>query len=131
MSGGSDEYVMGNMSSTSGSYTYYPRHGGSSFSYSDETAKYIDTYANGDSYGDQIAYNRARLGDETGEVTIGNAKTWYNDTAHFMLLTDSWFARSGYYSAGKSAGVFHFDDSDEGGDVYTYASTRGVVAVFR
>ena len=45
LSGGANEYVMGNMSSGSGSYTYNAGRAGSNFSYSASTAKYIDTYA--------------------------------------------------------------------------------------
>ena len=43
LSGGAYEYVMGNMSSGSGSYTYNASCAGSNFSYSASTAKYIDT----------------------------------------------------------------------------------------
>ena len=109
MSGGAFEYVMGNMSSGSGSYTYYPRNAGGNFSYSSTTAKYIDTYAYGTSYSDQTAYNRARLGDATGEVVSSSSYARYNDYAFFVSSSDPWFLRGGYYKDGSSAGVFYFD----------------------
>ena len=109
MSGGAYEYVMGNMSSGSGSYTYYPRSAGSNFSYSSTTAKYIDTYAYGTSYSDQTAYNRARLGDATGEVVSSSSYARYNDYAYFVYSSNPWFLRGGYYRDVSNAGVFSFD----------------------
>ena len=108
MSGGAYEYVMGNMSSGSGSYTYNQSSAGSNFSYSSTTAKYIDTYAYGTSYGDQTAYNRARLGDATGEVVSSEYYAWYNDYASFVGSSGPWFRRGGYYDDGSRAGVFDF-----------------------
>ena len=125
MSGGAFEYVMGNMSSSSGSYAYYASSGGSNFSYSTSTAKYIDTYANGSTYNDQTAYNRARLGDATGEVAVGGIVGWYNDSANFVYSSYSWFQRGGYYSNGTNAGVFFFHNNN--GNRGTYISARGVV----
>ena len=109
LSGGAYEYVMGNMSSGSGSYTYNAKSAGSNFSYSASTAKYIDTYAYGISYGDQTAYNRARLGDATGEVVSSSYTAWNNDYAYFVNSANPWFARGGGYNSGSSAGVFYFN----------------------
>ena len=110
MSGGAYEYVMGNMSSGSGSYTYYAQSAGSNFSYSSSTAKYIDTYAYGTSYYDQTAMNRARLGDATGEVMLTASSTgaWYGDSAYFVYSSSPWFYRGGNYNNGSRAGVFNF-----------------------
>ena len=110
MSGGAWEYVMGNSSSGSGSYTYSAGSAGSNFTYSAETAKYLDTYAYGDSYTDPKAYNRARLGDATGEnvLSTGGSGGWYNDYAYFVGLSRPWFIRGGYYNVGSYAGVFGF-----------------------
>ena len=130
MSGGAYEYVMGNMSESSGSYTYYPRYAGSNFSYSSTTAKYIDTYAYGSSYNDQTAYNRARLGDATGEVVSsrGGVGGWYNDYATFVYSSLSWFRHGGRYSDGSSAGVFSFSNSF--GAASSYRSARAVLLAF-
>ena len=127
MSGGAWEYVMGNMSSGSGSYTYNAQSAGSSFSYSSVTAKYIDTYAYGTSYTDQTAYNRARLGDATGEVmlTANYTGAWYNDYAYFVYSSYPWFSRGGRYINGSSAGVFGFNRND--GDAYTSYSARAAL----
>ena len=117
MSGGAFEFVMGNMSSGSGSYTYNAQSAGSNFSYSSTTAKYIDTYANGWSPSDQIAYNRARLGDATGEVVSSNGSAWNNDYATFVHSSYSpypWFVRGGTYSSGSDAGVFGFGTGNGG-----------------
>ena len=113
MSGGAFEYVMGNMSSGSGSYTYYAQNAGSNFTYSEETAKYLDTYAYGTSNADQTAYNRARLGDATGENVLSSASTggWYGDRSSFVFSSGYWFYRGGYYYDGTSAGAFYFDNS--------------------
>ena len=67
MAGGADEYVMGNMSTNTGSYIYNKERGGSNYTYNGNE-KYIDTYSYGETYEDQTAYNRARLGDTTGET---------------------------------------------------------------
>ena len=130
MSGGAYEYVMGNMSSGSGSYTYYPRYAGSNFSYSSTTAKYIDTYAYGSSYSDQTAYNRARLGDATGEVVSsrGGVGGWYNDYATFVYSSLSWFRHGGLYSDGSRAGVFGF--LSDNGNAFTNRSARAVLLAF-
>ena len=117
MSGGAYDYVMGNMSSASGSYTFYPSSSGFASSwYTTSTAKYVTTYANGSSYIEQTAYNRARLGDATGEVVLSIGSGWYSDYAYFLRYSNSWFRRGGYYANGSDAGVFNFDISNGNGD---------------
>ena len=66
---------MGNESNLTGSYTYYASSGGSNFAYSTSTARYIDTYAYSLASNNQTVYNRARLGDVTGEVTLTTRDT--------------------------------------------------------
>ena len=117
MSGGALEYTMGNMSSASGSYTFYPSSSGfASGWYTTSTAKYVTTYANGSSSDDQTAYNRARLGDATGETVdfspIGTGLGWYEDWAYFPNSSDSWFRRGGNYDDGSNAGVFSLFSSN-------------------
>ena len=111
MSGGAWEYTMGNMSSASGSYTFYPSSSGFASSwYTTSTAKYVTTYANGSSDTNQTAYNRGRLGDATGEVVLSTGGTggWYSDYAYFPCSSHSWFSRGGYYGNSSDAGVFGF-----------------------
>ena len=128
LSGGAFEYVMGNMSSGSGSYTYNPRNAGSNFSYSTETAKYIDTYAYGTSNTNQTAYNRARLGDATGEVVSSSSYAWNGDYAYFVYSSWPWFQRGGVYNDGSYAGVFTFDD-DNGSEDSSVSARAALLAL--
>ena len=115
MSGGTSEFVMGNMSRTSESYTISSSHSGfASDWYTTSTAKYVTTYAydRGNSY-NQAAYNRSRLGDATGEVVLstGGYGGWNSDSAYFPTYNgdySSWFDRGGDYSSSTHAGVFSF-----------------------
>ena len=128
MSGGAWEYTMGNMSSASGSYTFYPSSSGfASGWYTTSTAKYVTTYANGSSETDQTAYNRGRLGDATGEVVLTASYNggWYGDCVYFPSSSVSWFLRGGSYSNGTYAGVFYF--SNNTGNSYTDRSSRAVL----
>ena len=127
LSGGAYEYVMGNMSSGSGSYTYNAKSAGSNFSYSASTAKYIDTYAYGTTYKDQTAYNRARLGDATGEVVARSNYAWNNDYAYFVYSSSPWFLRGGGYNCGTHAGVFGFN-FDNGTAFSDYSSRASLIA---
>ena len=112
MSGGANEYVMGNISSASGTtYTYYARYAGTNFTYSTDTAKYLIPYAYGTTANDQTAYNRGRLGDATSEVVKssgGVAGGWYNNYAYFPYSSNSWFRRGGDFSYSSNAGLFDF-----------------------
>ena len=137
MHGGASEYVMGNMSSASGNYTFYP--GGSWFEsnwYSVNTAKYLATYAYGTSNRDQTAYNRGRLGDATGEVVLGtgSAGGWYNSYANFPYSNESnflwtaWFVRSGFFEQGTDYGTFFFA-SDNGGAYDNFSSRAALIGL--
>ncbi len=128
MSGGAYEYVMGNMSSGSGSYTYNQSNAGNNFSYSSATAKYIDTYAYGTSSTNQTAMNKARLGDATGEVmlTANYNGAWYGDYSSFVYWSYPWFYRGGYYVDGSRAGVFFFYSYYDG-DVGIKSSARAAL----
>lgn len=135
MSGGADEYVMGNMSSTSGtSYTYYASDAGTNFTYSTDTVKYLIPYAYGTTCKDQTASNRGRLGDATGEVVLINNSTninggWYRDYTCFSYYGNSWFSRGGsaYTTPYSSSGIFSFNDED-GNSAFTL-STRAALSI--
>ena len=103
MSGGAYEYVMGNMSIGAGSYTYYASSGGSNYTYTGNE-KYVNTYSYGTTYGDQEAYNRARLGDATSETS-----SWYSDYPYFVSTNYSWFLRGGNCGITTHAGSFSFN----------------------
>ena len=111
MSGGAWEYVMGNMSSTADTYTFYGNESGFASSWYNDYSnqKYVNTYANGTTSDDQSAYNRGRLGDATGEVVASNGSGWYNGIAYFPYSSSPWFMRGGNYSNGSTAGVLGFN----------------------
>ena len=113
MSGGASEYVMGNMSSTADTYTFYSSNAGFASSWYNDYSnqKYVNTYANGTTYNNQSAYNRGRLGDATGEVVLLSTREnggWYNDYAYFPYSGSPWFVRGGLYGYSSFAGVFYF-----------------------
>ena len=106
MSGGTDEYVMGNYNKTAGK---------SGLTVSGIPAEHIDIYS-----GDSVS--ASHLGDATGE-TAG----WYSDYARFVYSSYPWFLRGGYYSDGDNAGVFSFDIY--AGDAYFINGFRVVLSV--
>ena len=105
MSGGTDEYVMGNYNKTAGK---------SGLTVSGIPAEHIDIYS-----GDSVS--ASHLGDATGE-TAG----WYSDYARFVYSSYPWFLRGGYYSDGDNAGVFSFDIY--AGDAYFINGFRVVLS---
>ena len=133
MSGGSYEYVMGNISKVTTGYTFYPS--SSSFSsswYTTDTAKYLTTYAYDSSNEiNQTAYNRGRLGDATAETLLSTSTTsgeWYSDFALFPYSSNAWFVRGGYCDAGSDAGVFYFFNSF-GNNRSNYSSRAALVSL--
>ena len=136
MSGGSWEYVMGNMSSTADTYTFNNSNAGFASSWYNDYSnqKYVNTYAKISSYSDQATqkvYNAGRLGDATGEVVLstGGSGGWYNDYAFFPYSSDPWFDRGGDYDVGSNAGVFNFNVGN--GDAYSNCSARATLVVLR
>ena len=123
MSGGSYEYVMGNISNVTTGYTFFPS--GSSFAsswYTTSTAKYVTTYAyDKNNYGNQTAYNRGRLGDATAETLLSASSSggWYSDGASFPYSSNAWFSRGGGYNIGSVAGVFDFYDGYSNSSYYS------------
>ena len=128
MNGGSWEYVMGNMSVASSSYIFYPRNSGFSDDWYTSNQKYINTYANYDaiSGSHQAAYNRARLGDATGEVILnsGGGGGWYDNDAIFPYSDYSWFNR-GCSASSSVTGIFCFNS--DYGKASGIDSTRAVL----
>ena len=128
MSGGSYENAMGNISSTSGSYTFYPSSSGfASGWYTTSTAKYVTTYTyDSSNSSNQTAYNRGRLGDATGEVVLstGDSGGWYSDITNFPYYTTSWFLRGAFSYSSTKAGIFSFSYVDGSSRYY---STRAIL----
>ncbi len=108
MSGGTDEYVMGN-------YNMQPSKSG--FTMSELATKYIDVY-------EVTNINASHLGDALGE-TAG----WYNDYANFLdsMFQSYWFVRGGAYSYGYGSGIFCFGRDD--GSINNRHAFRTVLSV--
>jgi len=124
MSGGAYEYVYGNMASATGGYTYYPSSAaGTSYYTYTGYEKYVTTYSYGTTNTNQVAYNRARLGDATSEsmLTISSSGGWYSDYTYFPNSTASWFVRGGHFNTGTDAGVFIFSCINGGRSYYSSA----------
>ena len=135
MSGGAYEYVMGNMSSTADTYTFYSSSAGfaSSWYSNYSNQKYVNTYAYVSSFSNsttQTGYNAARLGDATGEVvsSAGGSVGWYSDYAYFPYSSISWFTRGGDFRDGYNAGVFNFRNYN--GSAFSYYSARASLLWF-
>ena len=93
MSGGAEEYVMGNYNKTAGY---------SVLTISTIPTQHIDIYS-----GTSVA--ASHLGDALGE-TAG----WYSDGARFVTSANPWFKRGGNYFGG---GVFNFYLNAGGADI--------------
>jgi len=103
MSGGSQEYNMGNMVDESG--TFYPSNSG--FTTTPES-KYYDKYVY-DTY--SVTHARGKLGDGTKETLKKFESSdggWYNDYASFPISSSSWFTRGDNYNSNDGGGVFAF-----------------------
>ena len=98
MSGGANEYVMGNYNKTTGQ---------SGLTVSGVPAEHIDIYS-----GNSVS--ASHLGDALGETA-----DWYSDYAQFVSSSYPWFLRGGQYLNGDKAGMFCFNNfSGNGGDSY-------------
>ena len=87
MSGGANEYVMGN---------YNKQAGSSGLTISTVPTQHIDIYSG-------ASVSASHLGDALGE-TAG----WYSDYADFVSSSSPWFKRGGLYNSMVNAGVFNF-----------------------
>ena len=105
MSGGSYEYVMGNVATGVSSYTWSPGDSGLGVI----NSKYYDSYTN---VGNTILdHANGKLGDATKETmkNFGVANGgWFSDYATFPEGSSVFFIRSGDYSSTISSGLFIF-----------------------
>ena len=98
MSGGANEYVMGNYNDTIGSsgFTSLP------------DSKYYDLYTTTD-----------KLTACNGGICychgLSEVSKWYGDYAYFVNAGDPWFIRGGNCTYGSSAGAFDFSNNGSGG----------------
>lgn len=113
ISGGANEYVMGNYNNTAGSSGLTP---------SSINDKYIDRYP-------ATAYTASIYGDavyETSSSSSGST-SWYSDYSYMPDASGPWFIRGGFYYYGSNAGAFFFNVS--GGGANSNYSWRSVVLV--
>ena len=136
MSGGTLEYMMGNMvysngQQMSGHDTKYNSAftgvllDGASFTgtYAFPSKRYYDKYSYGTS---KTEYTRGKLGDATKQMEpIGTSSNWYGDYANFVYSSYPWVMRSGYYNSGANAGAFFFDSGF--GGAFINVSARAVL----
>ena len=136
MSGGTLEYMMGNMvysngQQMSGHDTKYNSAftgvllDGASFTgtYAFPSKRYYDKYSYGTS---NTEYTRGKLGDATKQMEpIGTSSNWYGDYANFVYSSYPWVMRSGYYNSGANAGAFFFDSGF--GGAFINVSARAVL----
>jgi hypothetical protein len=111
ISGGANEYVMGNFNNTAGSSGLTP---------SNINNKYIDRYT---------AYNSTKYGDavyETSTSTSGST-SWYSDYSIMTDASNPWFKRGDNYGGGSGAGAFSFNRMN--GFEYSDSGFRSVLAV--
>ncbi len=148
MSGGSWEYMMGNMVWTNGEqmsgYSTWLNQN-SAFSgilstngkvftgtYSFPSKRYYDKYSYGTTYADTEAYSRGKLGDATKEMApTGKSNGWYSDNARFLYQNNSWIKRGGGVGFGATVGVFSFNAYSGNETSYYDSSTRAVITIFK
>ena len=140
MSGGADEYMMGNMAWSNGqqvsgyatSNNYNSAftgilYGGTSFTgtYVFPSKRYYDKYSYGGNY---TEYTRGKLGDATKEMApvLSDNTSWYSDYANFVISFSPWFLRGRDYTVGTNAGAFSFDRGS--GSAFTSGSARAVIS---
>ena len=99
MSGGANEYVMGNYNDTIGD---------AGFSSMPE-AKYYDKYTGTDSGYEFTKYHLGDATKETLKTKDWGEYAWYGDYSYSVYSSSPWVKRGGYYSFGTDAGVFRFD----------------------
>ena len=106
MSGGANEYVMGNLNKILGNSGLNP---------SEVDSKYIDVYTVSSTDNAQDNYEAAQdiYGDAIWETSSsGNVSTsWYTAYSYFVWGNTSWFSRGGHHES-DAAGVFCFHNSD-------------------
>ena len=140
MSGGSWEYVMGNMvysngqqmsgasisSNNNSAFTGILYDGVTSFTgtYAFPSKRYYDKYSYGTS---STEYTRGKLGDATKEMApvSSNNTSWYLDYAYFVNSVSPWVMRGGDVSHDAYAGAFHFNI--DYGYANIYSSARAVL----
>lgn len=116
MSGGSWEFVMGNLNNTTGSSGIT--------SVSAIESQYINRYT---------GYTVEKIGDAIAETssTSSGSNSWFGDYSLMISSSDPWFTRGGYYSSGANAGTFSFSSGTGAGvNGYSFRPTLIIGAEF-
>lgn len=128
MSGGAWDNVMGNQ--VNSSYTFQPSSSGTSWNGSATLdSKYYNAYSYSSSYIDQIAYNKARLGDATAEVLggVGTFASWNISLtgAYSGIINTNWaWERRGGTANDNNSGIFGFsNDKGANSSMHTFRSS--------
>lgn len=129
LSGCSYEHVMGNMLNSLNKFN--PINSGDSWNgYSILDKKYYTSYSYGTNYDGQVAFNRARLGDATGEIMIvssdkfvpWSSENFTNKTyANFVGEGNSWFVRGGDFNTSNTNS--YYKSNGDSADNYSFRSS--------
>ena len=128
MSGGSADFVMGNMISTSGTYSC----GASTNCEVGLTplAKYYDNYSKLGENTSDAAIFRSKLGDAIKEVKKTTNHTWFGDLLNMPTPSYPWFSRGNPTGAiNNNLGIFQAQR--RGGGAGSTLSSRPVLAINR
>lgn len=108
MSGGNSEYVMGNVTNSTGEF--YSNNAGFNIT---PASKYYDVYTYGATATDSKAYARGILGDATKETlktfSGDTLAGWYSNNSNFPHTAHVWFIRGGHSIAPATVGGFSFN----------------------
>jgi hypothetical protein len=120
MSGGAEEYVMGNMVDSSSNFY------SSSANLTQPNVKYYDSYLYQADLNTYTDHARGKLGDATKETlkTFGIVRGgWNGDYAALPSSEHSWFIRGGYACNSAEAGIFLFGrNTGEAGGIHSFRS---------
>ena len=141
MSGGAQDYVMGNIVSPNGitmmsgyasvtntnsGYTGIIYSSGNYNAYigiyNYPTSKYYDRYSFGN---DQTGRARSKLGDGVREVYSSTNYGWYGDRSYFVNSPYPWLYRGGSYNLLDDTGIFN--SYSMYGSGHEYYSTRLII----
>ena len=124
MSGGKNECVMGNLASSSNSFSSSKAGNWSITTH--PLLRYYDSYTYYSSGAEK--YSRGRLGDATKEMApTGYKGNWYQESASFIDSSYVWFYRGGGVSEKNIAGIFYFHRGNGAAD--GGSSSRSVLII--
>ena len=118
MSGGANEYVMGNWGNTTKS-------SGFAAAWFTNNSKYYNLYDSSTFAGDSSTNFTFCTLATCGGHALNETKSWYSDNAYFVYSSFPWTNSGGYASNSTNAGAFYVNNS--AGRGYYFYSFRGVL----